>query len=197
VPGPGDVVHDRSAYERPGATGPGELWHGANLDSLRRQAAELRAVRAEHGVGTLGWLPLLLQVLVMFALFRVLMDVAAGVSTGLMTSSLVLSARCAQVFGAGLWQSLSQVGDPGAAAVAAVLVALTGAVTYAGSRFLTLASLPTHALDGPAGQVQRLMPALGAAGVAASGIAVPLGVVLYWLVGALWTAGQQAPQGGR
>jgi YidC/Oxa1 family membrane protein insertase len=141
--------------------------------------------------GGRGWLPLLLQTPVMFALFRVLMDVAAGVSTGLMTSSLVHSARGAQVFGAGLWQSLSQVGDPGAAAVAAVLVALTGAVTYAGNRFLTLANVPTHALDGPAGQAQRLMPALGAAVVAASGIAVPLGIVLYWLVGALWTAGQQ------
>jgi len=162
-----------------------------DLDSLRRQAAELRAARAEHGVGTLGWLPLLLQIPVMLALFRVLMDVAAGVSTGLMTTSLVLSARGAQVLGVGLWQSLIQVDDPGAAAVAAVLLALTSAVTYAGNRFLTLANVPMHALDGPAGQVQRLVPVLGAAGVAASGIAVPLGVVLYWLAGALWTAGQQ------
>lgn len=161
-------------------------------ESRRRQMAELRAVNAEHGVGTLGCLPLLLQIPVMFALFRVLMDVSAGIGSAAMSGSTVASARGAELFGAGLWQGLDQSGGVASAAVVTVLIIVTGAVTYAANRFLAQANLPAHAFDGPVGQAQRFMPALSAAGIAVSGFALPLGVVLYWLVGALWTAAQQA-----
>ncbi len=161
-------------------------------ESRRRHVAELRAVNAEHGVGALGCLPLLLQIPVMFALFRVLMDVSAGVGTTAMSAAVVASARGAEVFGAGLWEGLGQAGGPAASSVVVAMITVTGAVTYAGNRFLTQANLPAHSFEGPIGQVQRLMPALSAAGIAVSGAVLPLGVVLYWLVGALWTAAQQA-----
>ncbi|MFN8081559.1 MAG: membrane protein insertase YidC [Kineosporiaceae bacterium] len=177
-----------------------------DLDSRRAQLAELRAVRGEHGLSAWGALPLLIQVPVMLALFRVLRDVADGVGIGVMSAALVDSARSADVLGAGLGAHLTAVATwPDGAVIVAVALA-TAALTYLTSRYLVLANLPSPAPSGaqpgtdPAAQLaaqlsatmMRVMPTFAAIGIVASGWAVPLGVLLYWLISAIWTAGQQA-----
>ncbi len=153
------------------------------LEDLRRQAQETRAVRAEQGAGGLSALPLLLQLPVMLALFHVLRDLTSG------------QARSAQLFGAPLGTSLGGAGDVATATVVVAVALAAAAVTYLTGRFLVAANVPDPSPDEPmAGQLElmrRWMPAVGAVGVLISGTVMPLGLVLYWLLGALWTAGQQ------
>lgn len=179
-----------------------------DLDSRRAQLAELRAVRTEHGLSAWGALPLLVQLPVMLALFRVLRDVGAGVGVGAMTAALVDSARSADVLGVGLGAHLTAVSSWPDGAVIAAVGLLCAAITYLTSRYLMLANVPTPsgaeagsgAAHDPATQLaaqvsstmMRVMPAFAGVGILASGWALPLGVLVYWLVGALWTAGQQS-----
>lgn len=172
-----------------------ERYRGRTDRASRLEAVEkLRAARAEHGVGSLGWLPLLLQLPLALALFRLLIDVARGVPIGAMTAALVASAGAASLFGARLAAS-AQLGwglptlTVGALTIGAVIAA-TAAMTYLGSR-LAIANLPTVILEGPVGAVQRVMPAASAIGICISAFALPLGVIVYWLVSATWTVGQQ------
>jgi YidC/Oxa1 family membrane protein insertase len=156
----------------------------------RLEAVEkIRTARAEHGVGSLSWLPLLLQIPLTLALFRLLVDVARGVPVGAMSAALVASAGAASLFGARLAAS-AQLGWAVPTVTVAAVVTVTAVMTYAGAR-LAVANLPTLLLDGPVGSVQRVMPVASAVGICISAFALPLGVIVYWLVSATWTVGQQ------
>ena len=54
-------------------------------DSLRAFAAERRRLASEHGMSRLGCLPLLVQLPIWLALYRLLADAAAGLPVGAMT----------------------------------------------------------------------------------------------------------------
>jgi YidC/Oxa1 family membrane protein insertase len=111
-----------------------------------------------------------------------------------MSAALVASAGAASLFGANLAASVHlgwgvPTSAVGTLTVAAV-VAATAAMTYLGAR-LAVANLPTVLLDGPVGTVQRVMPTASAIGICVSAFALPMGVIVYWLVSATWTVGQQ------
>lgn len=188
-------------------------------DSVRRQYAELRQVRAEHGIGLLAGLPILLQLPVMLALFRVVTDVAAGITVGPLTADLIASARAAEVLGAGLGARLTSVGFWPDGVVLVAITVITAVVTYLTHRYLLTANLPrttagpgspsTHSArsarsaqsrapelpidpEQVSAMMMRVMPTIAAIGILASGTVLPLGVLIYWFTSALWTAGQQA-----
>ena len=163
-------------------------------DSVRRQLAETRAVRDQHGV-SFGIGPMLIQGVVLLGLYRLLVDVAAGRAIGAMSIDHVAAARSAQVAGVGLADTLGG-GSSHALLVVAILAILAVTVSYASTRWLSLPNLvtPTSAEPGAEWSVRlhRWLPMTGALGLLVSSPFVPAGVLLYWVASGLWTAAQQA-----
>ncbi len=162
-------------------------------DSLLAQSAEMRAVRKDHGLGVASWLPLLVQMPVLSALYLVLRDVSAGLPVASMSLSMADSLAHASIGGLSLNTTLAAAlgGAGGLLPLVAVVLALA-VITYLTQRFVSLPNLPEHALDGPLGQVQNLMPPIATAGIVFGAFFVPAGIVLYWAASALWTLAQQA-----
>ena len=168
-------------------------------ESLRRQLAESRAVRAEHGV-SLGLMPLLVQGVVLFGLYRVLADIAAGRAVGAMGDALVASARTARLGGVSLADSVAGtagVGLSGAAGTGVAILAigaLAAVITYAATRWLSLPNMVEPQPGEPGAELaattRRITPTIAALGLLVSAPFVPSGVLVYWLISATWTAAQ-------
>jgi YidC/Oxa1 family membrane protein insertase len=62
-------------------------------ESLRAFAVERRRIAAEHDMPRLGWLPLLVQLPVWFALYHLMAQVAMGTPVGAMSHQLVASSN--------------------------------------------------------------------------------------------------------
>ena len=150
-------------------------------------------------------MPLLVQGAVMFGLYRVLADVAAGHPIGAMDDALVASARTARLAGVSMADSVAGaagVGLPGAAGTGLVILGVGGlaaVITYAATRWLSVPNLVEPQPGEPgaelAASMRRMMPAFAALGLLASAAFVPSGVLVYWLVSAAWTAVQLAVVG--
>lgn len=163
-----------------------------DLESLQAMRAEQARIQREHSMSALGCLPMLLQLPILFALYRVLSLVAAGQSVGAMDAALVASAGSASIVGVRLAERLG-----GAASLTEVVVLVAAGLGAAALVYLTQRwfVLPNTVLDGlpePMAQAQQLLPALSAVGVLVAAATVPAGLLLYWLVSNLWTLGQQA-----
>ncbi len=159
------------------------------LTTLR---AEQKRVHTEHGVSSWGLAPALLQLPLLYAVYRVVSDLAAGHGVGALDAALVASASAASLVGLHL---TSHLGTTLAAGGPAGLVLLGAAL---GAALLSLVTqhlfvLPmTDLTDAPQvmATTQRLMPWVGAAGVLATAWVVPAGLVAYWLVNNAWTCAQ-------
>ena len=154
--------------------------------------AEQREIQSEHRVSTLGCLPMLLQLPVLYALYRVLSQVASGQAIGAMDLALVASAGSASLLGVGLAQRLSQ----GATLQETLLIGGLGlaaaAISYATQRWLVLPNTVLDGLPEPMLHAQQVMPLAAAIGVLVAAATVPAGLVFYWFTSNLWTLGQQA-----
>lgn len=160
-------------------------------ESVRAQLAEIQAARAEHGA-SLGCLPALAQGAVLFGLYRLLTDLAAGRAVGAMSSELVASARSAQLGGVSLPDLMSTLGPSGAGVAVAALALGAAAANFVTIRWISRPNLPDDALTGPAARLTGVLPWVAAIGLAVSAPLVPAGVLAYWFVSSLWTAAQTA-----
>jgi YidC/Oxa1 family membrane protein insertase len=145
-------------------------------------------------------LPILLQMPIFFALFR-LLDHAAKSGTG----RGFLSDERAQLFGEAkifgkipisdtFWQSGPwSPGSPdiGVMIVAAILVLSMTATTFTTQRQLMRKNMPADALTGPYAQQQKILLYILPVAFGLGGVAFPIGVLLYWTTSNLWTMGQQ------
>jgi YidC/Oxa1 family membrane protein insertase len=139
-------------------------------------------------------LPLLFQIPIFLALFR-LLDQAATHHTGhgVLTDALATQLGDARLFGEVAISAsfLHPDGMVGVRVVAAALVLVMTATTFLTQRQLMSNNMPADALTGPYARQQRtllyVLPPLFALG----GIAFPIGVLLYWTTSNLWTMGQQ------
>ncbi|MFV0458138.1 MAG: membrane protein insertase YidC [Actinomycetales bacterium] len=170
-------------------------------ESLLRQSRELRAAQAEHGLGASAMLPAFAQVPVMSALYLVLRDLAAGTPVGIIGAELAHAAASSTVAGLQMDDTALHLGQAILAgtlgslngfAVLAVLAVSIGLLTWLTQRHLVLANASAASLSGPAGPVMAMMPVLATGGAVVAAVLMPAGLVLYWLAGAVWTAGQQA-----
>jgi YidC/Oxa1 family membrane protein insertase len=159
-------------------------------ESLARLRAETRAVYADTGARPLGFLPMLVQVPILLALFRVLDAAAHGRPAGAVAATLAMHLGNATVAGASFGDRL---GAGGAASV--VVVGLTavmvGALWLLQHRQVTMNTAPA-ALDGTAGVAQRMSVWLLPSMAVFSGLAFPIGVLVYFACTNLWSLGQQA-----
>lgn len=163
-----------------------------DADSLRAFAEERRRIAAEHGQSRLGCLPVLLQLPVWLALYKLVSEVAAGTPVGAMSSELVASLGAATLLGV----PLAQRGYLGAGwthfAVVAGLALLVAALSYATQKYLVAPNTILDGLPEAMTRVQHLMPAVSAVGLIVAGGVVPVALLVYWLVNSLWTLGQSA-----
>ena len=139
-------------------------------------------------------LPILLQMPIFFALFR-LIDQAAknGTAHGFMTEAQAEQFGNAKIFGK-LPISASFTDSQGILAVqivAACLVLAMTATTFLTQRQLMAKNMPPDALSGPYAQQQKMLLYVLPVVFAVGGIAFPIGVLLYWTTSNLWTMGQQ------
>jgi YidC/Oxa1 family membrane protein insertase len=172
---------------------------------------EMMALWREAGANPLaGCLPLILQIPVFLALFRVLNSIQPGKHcTALadpncfsshygISKELVHSAAVAKIFGVPISASFSSskhtldllsTSATSTRVLAAVLIVLMGASTFITQRQLMARSGASGA-EMP--QQQKMLLYILPLFFAVFGLKFPLGVLLYWLTTNFWSMGQQA-----
>lgn len=139
-------------------------------------------------------LPLLLQMPIFFALFRLLDQAAkSGKAHGLLTEELAQNFGDSAIGGtirlAGTF--LNPDGSSAVRIVAIILVIAMTATTFTTQRQLMSKNMPADALQGPYARQQKMLLYVLPVVFGLGGVAFPIGVLLYWTTSNLWTMGQQ------
>ncbi|WP_152353961.1 membrane protein insertase YidC [Brachybacterium subflavum] len=171
-------------------------------DQASRQAMseETMAIYREAGANPLSsCLPLLLQMPIFFALFRVLFyklkDAANGEAFGPLTHDLASNAYHATLFGhVTIADSFlnSGAGGIGTKIVAGVIIALMCLGNFITQKELTMRNMPPSALEGPMASTQKMMIYMLPFIYVITGPGLPIGVLTYMLTTTVWTMAQQA-----
>ncbi|HLN75795.1 MAG TPA: membrane protein insertase YidC [Nocardioidaceae bacterium] len=159
-----------------------------------RLAQETMALYKETGTNPFAsCLPILLQMPIFLALFRLLSNAANDIPKGALTQQQAEQFSQAQLFGAHLADTFVKAPE-GALSVrilAAVLVIAMTATTFLTQRQLMSKNMPADAMSGPYAQQQKMLLYVLPVVFAVGGIAFPIGVLIYWTTSNLWTMGQQ------
>jgi YidC/Oxa1 family membrane protein insertase len=170
--------------------------HGHDREKLGQETMKL--YRENNANPLASCLPLLLQIPIFLALFRVLDGAARGIPRGhwlVVNPDLLTSLNQATIFGARISDTFLKVGFAnGITSVHVVTLVLIIAMT--GTLFITQLQLmrknmPPEALTGPFAQQQKIMLYVFPLVFAIGGINFPVGVLIYWFTSNLWTMGQQ------
>jgi YidC/Oxa1 family membrane protein insertase len=138
-------------------------------------------------------LPILLQMPIFLALFRILDQAARNPETkrGLMTPELNEQLRSAVFAGGKISDTFLNADGVEVRVLAAVLVLAMTLTTFLTQRQLMSKNMPADALSGPYAQQQKMLLYVLPVVFAVGGIAFPVGVLFYWTTSNLWTMGQQ------
>ena len=145
-------------------------------------------------------LPLILQMPVFFALFRVIDQAAkfgAEGRRGFLTADNAESLKEAAFASAKIADTLMTFGPIQFAEswntrlFAAFFVLAMCATQFLTQRQLMMKNMPPDALNGPYAQQQKMLLYVLPVVFAVGGVAFPLGVLIYWTTSNLWTMGQQ------
>nr|WP_269435398.1 membrane protein insertase YidC [Arcanobacterium phocae] len=171
--------------------------------SKQRQQEELMALYRERGTSPFAsCLPLLIQMPIFFALFRLLYAVRP-ISTGEMASIGAVNKTVAEeianstLFGAPLSSSLGTAAEyplpTNVRIVAVILIFLMMATLFFSQKMIMTKNLPESAQDpnNPAYKMQKMMLYGMPLIYIFSGFAFQVGVLVYWLTSNLWNIGQQ------
>ncbi|HET6698808.1 MAG TPA: membrane protein insertase YidC [Nocardioidaceae bacterium] len=158
-----------------------------------RLAQETMALYKETGTNPFAsCLPILLQMPIFLALFRLLDNAANGNAKGVLTDAQAQDFGNAKLFGAHLANTfVDSGGHISVQILAAFLVVAMTATTFLTQRQLMSKNMPTDAMSGPYAQQQKMLLYVLPLVFAVGGIAFPIGVLLYWTTSNLWTMGQQ------
>jgi YidC/Oxa1 family membrane protein insertase len=178
---------------------------------------EMMALWKEHGANPLaGCLPLVLQIPVFIALFRVLNSIKPGCGSGSTTClhtvngsfdghygispDLVHSAAVAKIFGVPISSAFNSSAEflhlvggstTSTKILCIVLIVLMGASTFWTQRQLMARNRASGSGTDQMAQQQKIMLYVLPLTFAVFGYRFPLGVLLYWLTTNLWSMGQQ------
>jgi YidC/Oxa1 family membrane protein insertase len=158
-----------------------------------RLAQETMALYKETGTNPFAsCLPLLLQMPIFIALFRLIDNAANGRPKGVLTQSQVNQLQSAKIFGAQISSSFTKAdGHVNIQILAAVLVVAMTATTFLTQRQLMSKNMPADAMTGQYAQQQKMLLYVLPVVFAVGGIAFPIGVLFYWTTSNLWTMSQQ------
>ncbi len=166
-------------------------------DDRERSGQEMANLYKEEGVNpTASCLPLLLQMPIFLALFRVLDGASRGIARGKFlvdNPDLLNSLRNSKIFGAelaGRFLPLNN-GFGGTQVVAVVLIIIMVVTLFYTQLQLMRKNMPPESLTGPMAQQQKMMIYLFPLMYLFTGVSFPIGVMLYWSTTNLWTLGQQ------
>ena len=171
--------------------------------SQQRQQEEMQALYRKHGTSPFAsCLPLLVQMPILFSLFRVLYAfplIASGerAALGPIDQHIAEDFLASKFFGAPLSASFTLPGDPSHATavrvVAAVLVIFMAVSMFYTQKQLTMKNMPDSAMDpdNPAFKTQKYMLYGMPVIYLFSGVAFQIGVLVYWGAGNIWNIGQQ------
>jgi YidC/Oxa1 family membrane protein insertase len=158
-------------------------------------AQETMALYRETGTNPFAsCLPILLQMPIFLALFRMIDQAAKGNKRGVLTDDQVTSLSEAKLFGARIADTFMNTegdGSGNARILAAILVISMTATTFLTQRQLMMKNMPADALTGQYAQQQKILLYVLPLVFAIGGIAFPIGVLIYWTTSNLWTMGQQ------
>jgi len=173
------------------------------IDEIRRrhehnrtkQQEALAALFSEHRVSPLASvLPFIVQIPLVFALYRVLNALSHHDVIGVFAThpALAASASAATVFGVHLSSTLRSPGTGSpvwlSRLVIVAVVVVTALVTYLMQRHSAGNAIPVGEATA---SVHRAMQYLPTVSVAIFGCLVPFGVLVYWLTNTLFLYGQQ------
>jgi YidC/Oxa1 family membrane protein insertase len=136
-------------------------------------------------------LPLLLQMPIFIALFRLIDQAANGNTRGVLTEKQVESLANATLFGAKISDTFTGAETANVRILAAVLVIAMTATTFLTQRQLMTKNMPADAMTGQYAQQQKMLLYVLPVVFAVGGIAFPIGVLIYWTTSNLWTMCQQ------
>jgi YidC/Oxa1 family membrane protein insertase len=157
-----------------------------------RLAQETMALYRESGTNPFSsCLPLLLQMPIFLALFRLIDRASHGETRGVLTEEQVESLANATIFGARIADSFTSTDSVQVRVLAATLVLAMTATTFLTQRQLMTKNMPPDALTGQYAQQQKILLYVLPLVFAIGGIAFPIGVLIYWTTSNLWTMGQQ------
>ncbi|MGZ4580027.1 MAG: membrane protein insertase YidC [Nocardioidaceae bacterium] len=158
-----------------------------------RLAQETMALYKETGTNPFAsCLPLILQMPIFLALFRLIDNAANGTAKGVLTLTQVHQLQTGTIFGAPISDSFTHNGGIVSVRIlAAVLVVAMTATTFLTQRQLMSKNMPADAMSGPYAQQQKMLLYVLPLVFAVGDIAFPIGVLFYWTTSNLWTMGQQ------
>ncbi|GAB3811542.1 membrane protein insertase YidC [Tessaracoccus terricola] len=162
----------------------------------QRLGEETMKLYKEEGISPMAsCLPLLLQMPIFLALFRVLEGVASNNIRGQWfkdNPDLVSSLQHADFFGAELSARIFPFTPFGATQVLGIVLVIAMVASLFFTQLqLMRKNMPPEALNGPMAQQQKMMLYLFPVIYAVSSAVIPIGVLIYWLTSNIWTMGQQ------
>lgn len=171
-------------------------------ESQRRQQEEMMALYRKHGTNPMSsCLPILIQMPIFLALFRVLaslQNVASGTysghsSIGPLTAHLAEQVQASTVFGAPLSSSFMNSSDVTTKVVTVVLIVVMSVTQWYTMAQLSMKNMPesTKNSDNPMMRSQKMMMTVMPIFFAFTGVQFQIGVLVYWVTTNLWTMGQQ------
>jgi len=164
----------------------------ASREAMTRETMELYSKHKTNPFSSC--LPMLLQMPIFFALFRVLNYSLrdGGDPIGLLSNDLRVQANQARLFGsAPLHETFIGTEITSVRVIAAILIVMMVATQFFVQRQLTMKNMPASALQGPMAQQQKMLMYAMPFIFVLSGPNFPIGVLIYWTVTNLWSMGQQ------
>ena len=157
-----------------------------------RLAQETMALYKETGTNPFAsCLPILLQMPIFLALFRLLDLAADGETRGVLTEEQARQFGESELLGAHIADTFLATDQLNVRILALFLVLAMTATTFLTQRQLMSKNMPADAMTGPYAQQQKMLLYVLPVVFAVGGIAFPIGVLLYWTTSNLWTMGQQ------
>lgn len=157
-------------------------------------AQETMALYKEAGTNPFAsCLPILLQMPIFLALFRILDQAARNEEgRGILSDDQAVEFAHSELFGVRISKTfIGADGDLGVQLMAAFFVIAMLVTTFTTQRQLMTKNMPESAMTGPYAQQQKLLLYVLPVVFAVGGVAFPIGVLIYWTVSNLWTMGQQ------
>ena len=140
-------------------------------------------------------LPLILQMPIFFALFRVLDQAARkggdGGARGFMTNKDAELLQNASLLGAKIADTFMNTDVTETRILTMSLVVIMCITQFTTQRQLMSKNMPADAMTGQYAQQQKLLLYILPVVFAVGGVAFPLGVLFYWTTSNFWTMGQQ------
>jgi YidC/Oxa1 family membrane protein insertase len=136
-------------------------------------------------------LPLLLQMPIFFALFNVINNASKGRARGLLDAADAASLKEAVFLGGRIADTFMNSTHLETKIIAMVMVVAMCATQFITQRQLMAKNMPPDALTGPYAQQQKILLYILPVVFAVSGVAFPIGVLIYWTVSNIWTMAQQ------